>query len=731
MLDSWIGLLYSMIVTQGQRVLPFLLGFLAVSFQIVLLREFSAVFYGNEITFGIVLGTWLLWGGLGSFFGEKTKYTPQRFAFLFQFVLILFPLCLLGLRFSRYWLNILPGEMAGLVSIFVAALILTLFVSFPLGVLFVFNVRALEGDLSRTYFLESVGASLGGLIIYFVLIPNLSNWQMTSIICSFGIALLFLNTKNGVKAYLSVLLISLFVAFFVFDLPSQKTFWKPFTLIQSKDSRYGKLQAIRTEEQVSFYNNNVLMFSYPDLAASEESVHYAMLQNPEARNVLLIGGGIAGGLEQILKYPRAVVDYVELDPEIIRFSLSHLAPSAKHIFQNPRVRVHYRDGRAFLTHSHNEYDMIILDLPEPTTAQINRFYTREFFLIVKERLTEKGVFSFRVPSAENYISPELQDFLSSLLFTLEGVFPHVSIVPGNTNIFLASRRVLSLEYEDVAKTIDELSLENTYVIPQLLIDRLSPIRVSFLRETVSKGKGKVNRDLAPISYFYNSILWSSQFGGREARLFETLSRLSPFWLLDLPLILCVLLFFVLGIQKRRAYFCLTPLAVLGFTTIVTEILLIFSFQTFYGYLYQRIALLFAAFMIGLSTGSFYGERRKESRFERILLIQSSFIFLLFACLLLIKLPPPEIFFFAVLFGFGFMGGHLFILSNRLYFKEKKNYGIGYGLDLVGSFVGAIVVSSVIFPLVGLLPLLKYLIILNSFCLIFLFWGLKTLDFKRA
>ncbi len=715
-------------MTKGERVPPILLGFLAISFQIVLLREFSAFFYGNEITFGIVLGTWLLWGGLGSILGEKAAYSARRFALVFQSVLFLFPLCLLCLRFSRFWLNILPGEMAGLFTIFISSLALTLFVSFPLGVLFVFNVNSLEGDLTQTYFLESAGASLGGVITYFVFIPALSNWQMTSIICIFGLVLVFLFIKNGARKYSLILLVLFFVAFFVFDLPSQKIFWKPFTLIQSKDSRYGKLQAIQTEEQVSYYNNNVMMFSNPDLAASEESVHYAMFQYPEAENILLIGGGVGGGLEQALKYPRASIDYVELDPEIIRFSLTHLPQSERKVFQDPRIQVHYRDGRAFLSHCTQRYDVIILNLPEPTTAQINRFYTNEFFLIVKNRLTGNGVFSFRVPSAENYISSELQDFLSSLFFSLKGVFPHVEIVPGNTNIFLASRRSLSLEYGEIAKTIEHLALENTYVIPQLLIDRLSPLRISLLRETVSNGKGKINRDFAPICYFYCSVLWSSQFGGSEARFFSFLSRLSPFWLLDLPLILCLLSLFFLGLQKKKTYFLMAPLAVLGFTTIVTEILLIFSFQTLYGCLYQRIAILFAAFMIGLSAGSYYGKKRETVRFERLLLIQSGFILLLFTCLLLLKLPPPEILFFVILFCLGFLGGDLFIVSNRLYIKEKKNYGMGYGLDLVGSFAGAVIVSSVIFPLIGLIPLLKYLILLNSFCLLFLFWGLKTQDF---
>ena len=48
------------------RLPPFLLGFLAASFQVYLLREFAAEFYGNELIFGLFLGSWLLWGGLGS-----------------------------------------------------------------------------------------------------------------------------------------------------------------------------------------------------------------------------------------------------------------------------------------------------------------------------------------------------------------------------------------------------------------------------------------------------------------------------------------------------------------------------------------------------------------------------------------------------------------------------------------------------------------------------------------
>ena len=82
-------------------------------------------------------------------------------------------------------------------------------------------------------------------------------------------------------------------------------------------------------------------------------------------------------------------------------------------------------------------------------------------------------------------------------------------------------------------------------------------------------------------------------------------------------------------------------------------------------------------------------------------------------------------FVILLFALGLLGGDLFIVSNRLYLRASRNYGLGYGLDLLGSFVGAVAVSSILIPLVGLLPLIKYLLLMNFFCLLFLAWGLKA------
>jgi len=404
---------------------PFLLGFLALSFQVFLLREFSVHFYGNEITFGFILAAWLLWGGIGSISASKFKFHLQQFPRVYYLIILLFPVCFMGLRFSRFLLKVLPGEVTGITPMLSSSLLLAFFISFPLGILFVFNAHYQKGDLFQVYILESLGSATAGLIVYFFLIPFFSNWQGASIVGVFVSLSVFFVFGNKKQTFFLLSILIFLTAFSLFDFPSQKLYWKPFQLIHSKDSRYGKLQVLQTEEQISLYNNSLLVYSYPDLATAEESVHFALLQNPNAKHVLLVGGGAGGSLEQTLKYPQVEIDYVELDPEIIRFSLQFLPEKEQNVLRNERVHIIYQDGRTFLHKTHKKYDMIILNLPEPATAQINRFYTREFFLKAREHLTEQGIFSFRVPSAENYISLELQNFLASLYHTLKEVFPVV------------------------------------------------------------------------------------------------------------------------------------------------------------------------------------------------------------------------------------------------------------------------------------------------------------------
>jgi len=704
---------------------PFLLGFLATSDQILLLREFSAYFYGNELTYGIVLASWLLWGSIGSLMSPRMRLQPQRFPRLYMAVAVLLPISLLSLRFSRFLFGLAPGELGGLMPVFFMSLGVCLLVSFPLGVLFVFNVIRSGGRIEQVFILESLGAAVGGILIQVAVIPLVSHWQAVSLVG--GLSTILVAVSFGKKQFRAwwLLIFAALAAFSLLDLPSQRKHWSPFVLAASRDSLHGKLQIIRNQEQLSLYSNGTHVYSYPDAAAAEEAVHFAMLQRPEAQKILLIGGGGGGSLGEILKYPRSQVDYVELDPEIIKLSQRYL-PAEETKFMK-RVRVYSTDGRAYLKNFSGKYDVIILNLPEPSTALINRFFTREFFSLASSRLSPGGVFSFGVSSAENYIGPELRQFLSSLYFTLADVFPVVKIVPGERNIFLASSHDLSVSPEALVQKLDEFGIINRYVKAAYLFSRLHPLRQNKLAGEVPAGPRKINLDLRPVSFYFSSVLWSSQFSGWEKSLLVLISRLRPAWLIHFPLALSLLAGLFFRLKKKRSAYFLAPLVVMGLTTIVVEIALLVWYQARYGYLYGRIALLLSSFMLGLLAGSLNASRRKKQQsLARLTSAQLAFVLFLLALLMIVRSTPPEFFSFALLFIMGGLSGQLFIIANALYLRERINYGLGYGLDLAGSFGGALVTSSILIPLAGLIAVFFFVFLLNTLCFLFLLARPKNL-----
>src|SRR5208283_3914417 len=141
------------------------------------------------------------------------------------------------------------------------------------------------------------------------------------------------------------------------------------------NSPYGRLVVTESGGETNFIENGIAVVSTPNVEQVEEATHYAMAQRPDARRVLLVSGGVAGVAKEILKYNVAGVDCVELDPLVIETGRRFLPEH----FADPRIHVIATDARQFVRQTTNHYDVVILALPDPSTAQLNRFYTVEFF----------------------------------------------------------------------------------------------------------------------------------------------------------------------------------------------------------------------------------------------------------------------------------------------------------------------------------------------------------------
>jgi spermidine synthase len=237
---------------------------------------------------------------------------------------------------------------------------------------------------------------------------------------------------------------------------------------------------------------------------------------------------------------------------------------------------------------------------------------------------------------------------------------------------------------------------------------------------VEERPARINQDLVPVSYYFYSVLWSSQFKGIEAAVLRAFARLPVDILLGAPLLAFVILLIVLTLRRKRTDGTfLVSLGTMGFTTVVVELVVVIAFQSLYGYVYGKISLLLSAFMGGLALGSWFGRKRPAAGRAELFTAQGGFLLLIILLRAFLGGRPPEALLFFFLLALGSLGGRLFVVSNRLLLKENVNYGLGYGMDLLGSFLGALAASAIIIPLAGILPLLDALLLMNSFGFLFI------------
>jgi spermidine synthase len=724
--------------------------------QVVLLRELLVVFGGNEMVIGIMLATWLLWTAVGSGFLSRLahKHEPRRMMALLQVgEALLLPATVFALRASRNLLHAVPGEVLGPVPMLLTSLLaLSAFCALS-GWLFAAGARLLaqaagssgSDSISSMYLLEAAGSSIGGILASLALLPYLDSFQIAVLIGFANLAaaaflvLPRLRVKIAAYALLLVLISPALIAGRELDRRTVAAQWPGFRLLASANSRYGSLAVLENESGTTMVENGLPLVSVPDPQAAEETVHFALLQHPAPRSLLLIGGGLNGSLLQALRHPTMErVDYVELDPEILRLARRHFR-SEWMAAGDPRVHVHNMDGRLFLKSSRRNFDVIIASLPDPQTAQLNRFYTREFFREAASRLAPGGVLSFQLRASENYISPELAQLLRCVRATLRQTFTEVAVIPGDNAVFLASNRagLLTTSPGEIVSRLRARRLQTVYVREYYLPFRMAPDRVADLEQQLAPQAGtQVNGDFSPVAYYFDVLLWSGQFSDAYRKLFAALAAV-PFSRALAVLFLLMLSAAGLfrwrsGSDGRRggAAFCV---AAMGFTLLALEVLLLLGFQAIYGYVYHQLAIIIAAFMAGMALGSWLALRwLREARGlapKRLLhwLAITQVLAMLSPLLLYVTLAGltsvesvtwsaviGNVIFPVLALLAGTLGGCQFPLANRIYFQEQAHARPGtlYAVDLAGACAGALLISAYLVPVFGFLRTGKLVALIN-------------------
>jgi len=167
-------------------------------------------------------------------------------------------------------------------------------------------------------------------------------------------------------------------------------------VVLARNTPYQRIVLTAWKDDLRLFLNSHLQFSSKDEYRYHEAlVHPGLSAQPEARRVLVLGGGDGLAVREILKHPRIEhVTLVDLDPEMTRLFSTHpeLTKLNHGAFADPRVHVVNADAFAWLEETHDLYDFAVVDFPDPSNYSIGKLYTTAFYGALARHLPPDGRF---------------------------------------------------------------------------------------------------------------------------------------------------------------------------------------------------------------------------------------------------------------------------------------------------------------------------------------------------
>lgn len=495
-----------------------LMGFTFSVTQALMARQLLVNYTGNELSIGLVLGSWLLLEAVGSGLlgrlAEQIPLRPAAFAMLqVLLALLLLPSVYLAIV-VRHLIGMIPGEGMSLLPMLLTSFLVLTSLGLVDGAMFTIGCRVYTrlatgpGDreapaIGRVYIAEAVGGIVGGVVFTYLLVPYLQVVRIALLLiaCNLVSAVSLLGWKNrhyflrlvpvSCLAFLSlVLLLSPWSNVWQRWMVQQQ--WTGFSLVDFRDSVYGNVAVIEQAGQYTFFSNGmpILTAPVPDIASVEEIVHLPLLFYPYPKRVLVVSGGVGGVLNELLKYPLEQIDYAELDPLLIEMARRFPTPLTEAELSNPCVHIETVDGRLLvrqqaLTGS-TPYDLILVNLPYPSTLQLNRFYSAEFFRLTREILADDGILVLQAPGSLTYINPAMGNLNAMLARSLQEVYPYVRPIPGDTVLWLASpaEAITELPVEALVQRWEERDIPSSMITDFHIRLKLDPERLAWFQQSL-------------------------------------------------------------------------------------------------------------------------------------------------------------------------------------------------------------------------------------------------------
>lgn len=557
-------------------VAPFLIGFVALPAQAILLRELLGRCGGNEIVLTLALALWLL----GSAAGASVWRFAPRPGFPHPIPLIILGLivamsCLVLARFAPI-LGGLPGELPhpgaiawlSFLALFPAAF-------FTAGL---FPVAACAPG--RAYALEATGAILGGTLttVLFVLrVP-----PMTVLAGAGAFVAAASARRAGVIAALTIVILIAGGLMGRIDDRLFRSAWQAghpgLTLVAHASTPQRTLALAEREGQRWLFADGSLRSTLADPATAEATAALLASCAPHARSFLLVDFGTEGSAAALARAGAARVCCLVPECEDTLF-----APSG------PGVECRVGDPRWALRRIGGSWDVVAVLGAEATSISSNRLWTEEAFRDMAARLAPEGVVVAIAAGGDAAPGKEARIWRASVAEAMRSAVGSLVAMDADRSILAASR-----VRRDAALLAD--SLRARFVRGGWRFATYPPERFAAeypRARLVSPTPEDPNQDARPAALAHALARWGKMVGNPIH---------APSWLgLALPLLLLLL---PAAANRKDA-----PIVATGASAMGLDLLILMAFQARVGILQAGLGVLLGVFLGGTAVGALMAMRR--------------------------------------------------------------------------------------------------------------------------
>jgi spermidine synthase len=471
----------------------FITGFAGLSLEVYWTRILAYIIGSHGFAFGITLASFLAGISMGSLilssFIERARNPIGLLGGLLLSLgvsIAAVSTALYRLRHAVGWLNAaVAGSWSRFISlemgmVFIILMLPTLILGAAFVVVLSINAQgktSVGSIAGRVYAFNTLGSILGAFTSGFILIPlaGISNgikW-LTVITAAAGLFLIvfafnFTKTrvmKGAVPALLAgIIVIASIAALFVS--PAREGTWNSALQILADDERLifyeeasSATVAVREngkgERMLAINGLDEVPVDVSSLLTFRMLAHLPLLLHPNPKEVMVLslGGAITTG--SVTAYDSVKkIDAVDLCRPVLQ-AAEFFKPWNHDALRDERLNVIIQDGRNHLLTTRKRYDIITADATHPWSADSWMLYTREFYVLAKNKLAEDGLFCQWVPL--HSLSPE--DY-RCILRTMRSVFPEMSLwYTGSYTIALASAGKLIIEPDKIAERMNDVTVK--------------------------------------------------------------------------------------------------------------------------------------------------------------------------------------------------------------------------------------------------------------------------------